>query len=623
MADVFISYSRKDADFVRRLHDALAKLNRDTWVDWEDIPPTAEWLAEVFAAIEAADTFICVLSPECIASKVCNQELAHAVEHNKRLVPLMRRMVADNAVPEVLSKLNYVRFGETDDFDKAFESLLKAIDTDLDWVRAHTRLDVRSSEWEKKGRDTSLLLRGTDLDDAELWLVRAGVAKERNPTSLQTEYIISSRHEQTREEHRWKALYEESEKRRMISVSQKLAAQALNHVDDQLDLSLLLSVEACRADNTLEARSALLTALQHNPHLSAYLSGHTVRHVHSIAFSPDGKTLASGGWDGKIILWDTATRQRFGTPLSDDHLGDVMGVFFSPDGKTLASATSLGIVLWDVASRQPLAQPLTLAQPLRWDPDKTAIFSPVALALSPDGKTLVSGDDFTSQHLPSIIFWDLASRKPLGPPIIGHKSFAFTPDSKTLAVGNVEDNSIELLDVATHNRVSNPLSGHNARIECLAFSPDGGILASGSEDGTIILWDVAAGQPLGQPLTIHKSVVNSVAFRPDGQILASGSGEKTIILWNLERIPDLQRWGTLAKPIEPVCQLSAAAPVYVVAFSPDGRTLAYCGGGDGRITLWDLTWSNMFRRSIEGLEVKDTDVVFSPDGRSLAAKDYG
>ncbi len=93
MADVFISYSRRDKDIVRRLYDALAAQKRDVWVDWEDIPPTAEWLKEVYAGIEAADTFICVLSPDSIASVICAREVEHAVTCKKRLIPIVVRDV--------------------------------------------------------------------------------------------------------------------------------------------------------------------------------------------------------------------------------------------------------------------------------------------------------------------------------------------------------------------------------------------------------------------------------------------------------------------------------------------------------------------------------------------------
>jgi hypothetical protein len=90
MSDVFISYTRKDSDFVRRLHDELSALDRDVWVDWEDIPLTADWWREICSGIEAANTFVFVISPDSIASPVCNMEIAHALQNNKRLVPVVR-----------------------------------------------------------------------------------------------------------------------------------------------------------------------------------------------------------------------------------------------------------------------------------------------------------------------------------------------------------------------------------------------------------------------------------------------------------------------------------------------------------------------------------------------------
>src|SRR6266542_1356470 len=99
MADVFISYSRKDSAFVRALQKALEEAGREAWVDWQDIAPSADWLDEIRAAIEATDTFLFVLSPASAASSVCAEELAHAVAHQKRLIPVVCRDVDPAAVP--------------------------------------------------------------------------------------------------------------------------------------------------------------------------------------------------------------------------------------------------------------------------------------------------------------------------------------------------------------------------------------------------------------------------------------------------------------------------------------------------------------------------------------------
>src|SRR6266487_591769 len=160
MADIFISYSRKDKDFVRRLDETLKSRGREAWVDWEDLRPTEEWMQAIHAAIEGADTFVFVLTPDSVASVVCGREIAHAAAHNKRMVPIVARDVDAAAVPETLAKLNWIFCRDSDDFEKATDTLITAFDTDLEWVHAHTRLLTRAIEWEAKGKSNSFVLRG-------------------------------------------------------------------------------------------------------------------------------------------------------------------------------------------------------------------------------------------------------------------------------------------------------------------------------------------------------------------------------------------------------------------------------------------------------------------------------
>ena len=152
MPEVFISYSRKDKDFVASLHQALAEQQRETWLDTKDIPPTAEWLKEIFGAIEAADTFVFVISPDGILSEVCQQEIMHALKHHKRIIPVVRREVDPKIVPEPITKLNWLFFRDHDNFDASFQALVKAINTDLEYVRAHTRFLTKAIDWETKGQ---------------------------------------------------------------------------------------------------------------------------------------------------------------------------------------------------------------------------------------------------------------------------------------------------------------------------------------------------------------------------------------------------------------------------------------------------------------------------------------
>jgi hypothetical protein len=194
--DIFISYSRRDKDFVRQLWEAIERANQNAWVDWDDIPPTADWRQEIYLGIEAANNFVFVISPHSIGSVVCAEELAHAIAQGKRLVPIVRQDVDYQAVHPELAKLNWIFFREQDDFDRAFQTLIEAIETDLSHVRSHTRLLVRAREWDNKERDRSFLLRGSDLEAAEQWL-RQSATKHPQSTALHREYINASRQAET------------------------------------------------------------------------------------------------------------------------------------------------------------------------------------------------------------------------------------------------------------------------------------------------------------------------------------------------------------------------------------------------------------------------------------------
>lgn len=191
MSDIFISYSRKDRDFMRKIFDKLESQEKNVWVDWEDIPPTAEWLKEIFDSIESTDTFLFVISPESIVSDTCIAELKHAQSNNKRIIPILYREVNTINSPEEINKIQWIFFRDNDNFGKSMKTLESAIDIDLDWVKAHTRLLVRSKEWDSKKRDGSYILSGTDLDDAQKWLI-ASDDHNTKPTPLQVAYITAS-----------------------------------------------------------------------------------------------------------------------------------------------------------------------------------------------------------------------------------------------------------------------------------------------------------------------------------------------------------------------------------------------------------------------------------------------
>ena len=291
--------------------------------------------------------------------------------------------------------------------------------------------------------------------------------------------------------------------------------------------------------------------------------------IRSVAFSPDGQTLASRISDGTIRLWDVNTGEQ--TQILLGHEYNVNSVAFSPDGQILASGSDDATIrFWDVNTGE-------LKRTLTGHTDAVR-----SITFSPDGQVLASGSDDAM-----IRFWDANIGEPLKT-LTGHKgwvlSVAFSPDGQTLASAGfspsasvLDVNTGELLKTFTHEGVG--LS--------VAFSPDGQTLASGGggiiennsisfDRGYLTLWDANTGE-LKRTLTGHTNAVRSITFSPDGQVLASGSFDETIRLWD----------ANIGEPLKTLT--GHKGDVLSVAFSPDGQTLASGGGWlGGSIRLWRL-----------------------------------
>ncbi len=317
----------------------------------------------------------------------------------------------------------------------------------------------------------------------------------------------------------------------------------------------------------------------------ATLKGHT-RVVQSVAFSSDDKTLATGSDDGTLKLWDVASRQQLATFKGHDD--QVWEVAFSSDGKTLATGSYDGTVkLWDVVSRQELAT-LTGHDDQVWE-----------VAFSRDGKVLATGSRDRTAKL-----WDVASRQELAT-LKGHteavSSITFSSDGKTLATGSY-DETVKLWDMASRQELAT-LKGYTSSVQSVAFSSDGKMLATGSGDGMVKLWDVASRQELAA-LKGPTSIVWSVAFSSDGKTLATGSDDETVKLWD---VASRQELATLTGHREAVLS---------VAFSSDGKTLA-SGSGDKPVKLWDVV-SRQELATLTGHTSTVWSVAFSSDGKTLA-----
>jgi WD40 repeat protein len=239
--------------------------------------------------------------------------------------------------------------------------------------------------------------------------------------------------------------------------------------------------------------------------------------VFAVAYAHSGKFLVTGSGDGSFRIWDAATREE--KAALPPHQGNVRRIALSPDDRIAAMGSNTqGVELWDVET-----QKLRHALPGHQG-------TIVAVAFAADGKTLATGDGAGDIRL-----WDpLTGQKRTTFPgdSLGVRALAFAPDSRTLASGGSGDKNVRLWSVATQQKVGTLSSNDNSVLN-LCFSPDGNLLAAGTREGTVLIWDVPSGHVLAT-IAAHQGAVYSVAFRPDGRTLATGGEDRLAKLWSLD-----------------------------------------------------------------------------------------
>jgi competence ComEA-like helix-hairpin-helix protein len=629
-------------------------------------------------------------------------EIGRGTQDTRRIAQFDELIPANSTEAEVqavIQKLADARLITTDEKDsnkytitherliEAWPWLNKLVNENRDVIALQNQIKTDAKEWAEKKRDASYLYSGARLINAREQLesrklvltgtaqdfVRAGISRQkrgqfilisgiatfigllliavivfgrqsginaelaqRNEEIANTAQAASTRALQ--QEATAQANAQDAQRQATISRAGEIAAQSVSIRNSQFDLSLLLSIEAFRTADTPQTKSVLLENTQTNQQLLHYFHGNTFP-VATVAFSPDGKMLASAGTD--ILLWNMETYQVIGKPLAG-HTAGVLSVVFSADGKILVSSSAdKTVILWNVATGQPIRR-LNInvsTYAVAFSPDgkmlagssdgaiylwnvatgevigqlSTKYSSQVTtiIAFSPDGKTLATGDNNST-----ITLWDIASRQMIGQPFTEQTdsswaiwSIAFSPDGKTLASGN-QFGTLILWDVATHRPIRQPLITNSAEIYSVVFSPNGEELAAGFSDGTVGLWNLATHQMISQPLDGKNGALWSIAFSPSGEILASGSSEGVIHLWNVAIREPLAL--ALTGPSETISSIS---------FSPDNLMLA-SGSYDGTITLWSIKEHYPIGEAARAGTGLASNVVFSPNGKILTYASY-
>ena len=359
-SDVFVSYSRRDKDWVdTRLAAALEARGKDVWIDLDDIRGGAsDWRATVWAGIEASKVVVFVLTPDSLASRVCNEELEHASALNKRIIPILRHPVDGVAVPPALERPNWIFARSEDDFDGAVAALVTAMETDEDWLDMHARLTQRTAEWLLERRDASYLLRGSDLRAAERWLDEDDRHAER-PTSDQIAYVNAGRRAAARRQRLLLggvllalgvsiALGIAAYVQRQTARSQAFAARAIDAARRDPEEGLRLALNAAElGDGSLVKRALRETVAAAG--WTRILDDGERRPLVDVAFSFDGRLAVTAGDSGTAVVWELAGGRRRATLR---HRAAIHGAQFSPDGTRIVTASRDGTArVWDVGGR--------------------------------------------------------------------------------------------------------------------------------------------------------------------------------------------------------------------------------------------------------------------------------
>ncbi len=598
MSDVFISYSRKDIAFARLIQESLQQSQIDTWIDWERIPVGERWWNEICQAIENANVFMFIISNNSIGSSVCKDEIVHALKNNKRIIPIIVDNLKPAAIKEFapeLPQFNWIIFERNQlfrieenpevrsdkpedsqvalpklpQFEEALARLSKAIHTDWEWVKYHTRLQVNALLWENNQRNPSYLVRGKALEESEQQLLQA-TGKDPQPTGLQVEFVTASRKEETLRQNEKLRLEQKARQRQRLviwavgiglAVAMVLGGVAWGQRNQYLGETHVRATAQIVAEEqrNLAATSQSVAEVQSNVRATAQSVAEEQRNAAATAQAVAEEQRKVAVEQSNIAL----SRQLAAQAINQIEKKDIsLGLLLSIEAYHHADTMDARSSLLRLIQTEPL-----LRFYINGHTDKVS-----SVAISPDGKTIASAS---------------------------------------------EDTTIGLWDIATGNPVRPALLGHTKGVLTVAFSSDGRYLASGAEDGQVLLWNVAQGYSY-QALFTKNAWVYALTFSPDGKYLATSFTDKSVMLWSM-----IDQNITCPS----INGLSEYQEFTVIAFSPDSKVLAV-GNDNGQLTFWNPATCQQNGEAIDtGQLTKNSDptsmkevtsLAYSPDGKQLA-----
>ena len=587
---VFLSYSRKDVHFTRRLAEALGVRPEGYAPDYDQsvrdpanidsgISAHDEWWPRLKDMIAKADVMVFIVSPDSAASEVCDQEIAYARNLGKRIVPVLLRSIDFANAPPKLSALN-VKIDFTGDGEGAFAAALgelcAALDLDVTWHRESRRLTELALKWEAEGRPPDRVMNPADIRATERLLE----GRPRNadpPPQVLTDFLSASR-----------ARLEEEMRRLRRTTGRafvKPAEEALRDrpCDDALRLAAAGALLARDLDLKLvpELWSTAARAI-FNSKTEAILKGHSGP-VSASSFSPDCRLVVTASDDTTARVWDALSGNQIA--LLKAHGGTLLSALFSPNGRRIATASDDATVrVWDALSGAQIAL-------LRGHTG--TIWS---ASFSPDGRRIVTASSDATARV-----WDAESGREIAV-LEAHgntvRSASYSPDGRRIVTASV-DKTARVWDAHTAQEVA-LLKDHEDFLLSASFSPDGRRIVTASGDETGRVWDAENGSEIAL-LRGHSGTVLSSLFSPDGRRIATASADGTARVWDAESGKQIAvLWGH-------------SGAVRSASFSRDGRQIVTASDSDSA-QVWDVEQAILLHQA--------GSPSFSPDGgRIVIASD--
>jgi WD40 repeat protein len=599
MADAFISYARTDQEFARKLHAALVAAGHSLWVDWDNIHPSSDWLVEIEQGIAESDAVIFIATRVSTQSKECHAEIAYAKRAEIRIVPVLREPLDGGRLPEGVGAFQWVEFLDDARFDDSVRTLRAALETDLGWVKDHTRLRLRALEWDREGRPGGKLLNRSELREAEDWNRRSGEQEDRRPSPLVYEYLAASSVHRRRLQRFvtaavsvalviaaalavW-ALLERGTARdqERLAISRELSASSLLTLQDDPELSVLLATQAAHTAPTQQAEDALRRALASSK-TRLVLQGHR-KDLRLARFSPDGRRILTASDDNTARLWDSRTGRQLA--VLRGHVLPLGGAEWSPDGsRVLTHAQDFTTRVYDGVDGHRVS--------VLKDPNDNRI---VSAHFSPDGRRVVTTTFINTAYLWDSERGEIISSLPSSNP----SDAEFRPDGRLLVTGD-QDGVVRLWRASTGERMG-ARRVDSEDVMDVDVSPDGRHIVTSSFEGAVSLWSLPALE-LEAVLSTPDDTRRNVVFSDDSSMVAAAEANGAARVWDVSGR-------------ELASLTGHDGPVNEVHFDPTGRYVV-TAGDDASALVWEIDSERVVTR-LDGHHAGVETAEFSPDGTAV------